>query len=90
MCDRTEIRIDVNHSTCDLPSGAIRPVRSGRASDPAEVTGQEGTEWMQLLWNLVATLVAPEDEEEGIHQLAETLTRKGGSSRHYKIAISVR
>lgn len=90
MCDHTEIRIYVTHSTCDLPSGAIRPVRSGRVSVPADVTGQESTDWLQLLWNFVATLVAPDDEEEGIHQLTETLTRKGACSRHYKITISLR
>lgn len=90
MCGRTEIRIYVTDSTCDLPSGANRPVRSGRASVPADVMGQEGTDWLQLLWNFVANLVAPDEEEEGIHQLTETLTRKGASSRHYKITISVR
>ncbi|XP_029705936.1 triadin-like [Takifugu rubripes] len=54
--------------------GAIRPVRSARASVPADVTGQEGTDWLQLLWNFVASLVAPDEEEEGIHQLTETFT----------------
>lgn len=37
---------------------------------------------MQLLWNFVTSLVAPDEEEEGIHQLTETLTRKGASPHH--------
>uniref|UniRef100_A0A3B5K0S1 Triadin n=1 Tax=Takifugu rubripes TaxID=31033 RepID=A0A3B5K0S1_TAKRU len=55
---------------------------SARASVPADVTGQEGTDWLQLLWNFVASLVAPDEEEEGIHQLTETFTRKGAPSHH--------
>lgn len=74
--------IYVTHSTCDLSSGAIRPVRPARASVPADVTGQEATDWLQLLWNFVASLVAPDEEEEGIQQLTETFTRKGASSHH--------
>lgn len=74
--------IYVTHSTRDLSLGAIRPVRSARASVPADIAGQEGTDWLQLLWNFVASLVAPDEEEEGIHQLTETFTRKGTSSHH--------
>lgn len=62
--------------------GAIPTTRPGRAPVPADVTGQEGTDWLQLLWNFVASLVAPDEEEEGIHQLTETLTRKGVSPHH--------
>uniref|UniRef100_A0A668A9P0 Triadin n=1 Tax=Myripristis murdjan TaxID=586833 RepID=A0A668A9P0_9TELE len=37
---------------------------------------EEGTDWLELLWSLAASLVAPDEEEEGIHQLSETLTCK--------------
>lgn len=60
--------------------GGIRPIRSSRAAVPGDVTAEESTDWLQLLWTLVASLVAPEDEEEGIHQLTETFTCKKTSS----------
>lgn len=73
--------------------GAIRAIRPGRAPVPADVGGQEGTDWLQLLWNFVASLVAPDEEEEGIHQLTETLTRKGASPHpsivHHLINIRI-
>ncbi|KAG7220789.1 hypothetical protein INR49_032032 [Caranx melampygus] len=49
--------------------GAVRPIKAGPAGVP-----QESTDWLGMLWTFAASLVAPEDEEEGIHQLTETLT----------------
>ncbi|XP_062266725.1 triadin-like isoform X2 [Platichthys flesus] len=46
--------------------GGLRPLRSTPA--------QERTDWLELIWTFVASLVAPDEEEEGIHQLTETLT----------------
>lgn len=40
------------------------------------VTPQESTDWLEMLWTFAASLVAPDEEEEGIHQLTETLTCK--------------
>lgn len=61
-----------------LLSGAIRPIKASRAAAvPGDVTADEGTDWLGMLWSLAASLVAPEDEEEeGIHQLTEALTCK--------------
>lgn len=61
-----------------LLSGVIRPIKPGRAAAvPADVTADEGTDWLGMLWSLAASLVAPDDEEEeGIHQLTEALTCK--------------
>lgn len=75
--------IYVAHRGCNFSLGAIRTIRAGQAPAPADVAGQEGTDWLQLLWNFVTSLVAPDDEEEGIHQLTETLTRKGASNPHH-------
>uniref|UniRef100_A0A3Q3XC12 Triadin n=1 Tax=Mola mola TaxID=94237 RepID=A0A3Q3XC12_MOLML len=47
--------------------GGIRPIRSSRAAVPGDVTAEESTDWLQLLWTLAASLVAPEDEEEDMH-----------------------
>lgn len=56
--------------------GLIRPIKPSRAAAaaPGDVTTQEGTDWLGMLWTLAVSLVAPDDEEEGIHQLTETLT----------------
>lgn len=58
----------------------IRPIKPSRAATAAmagDVTADEGTDWLGMLWSLVASLVAPDDdEEEGIHQLTEALTCK--------------
>lgn len=58
--------------------GLIRPIKPSRAAAaaPGDVTAQEGTDWLGMLWTLAVSLVAPDDEEEGIHQLTETLTCK--------------
>ncbi|XP_023285963.1 triadin isoform X1 [Seriola lalandi dorsalis] len=49
--------------------GAVRPIKSSPVGVP-----QESTDWLGMLWTFAASLVAPDDEEEGIHQLTETLT----------------
>ncbi|XP_071335050.1 triadin isoform X2 [Trachinotus anak] len=49
--------------------GGVRPIKSSPAGVP-----QESTDWLGMLWTFAASLVAPDDEEEGIHQLTETLT----------------
>ncbi|XP_020497721.1 triadin isoform X5 [Labrus bergylta] len=54
--------------------GGVRPIKSRPALVPADVTAQESADWLEMIWTFVASLVAPEDEEEGIHQLTETLT----------------
>lgn len=61
-----------------LLSGVIRPIKPSRgAGVPGDVTADESTDWLGMLWSLAASLVAPEDdEEEGIHQLTEALTCK--------------
>lgn len=51
----------------------VRPVKSS----PAGVPAQESADWLEMIWSFAASLVAPdEEEEEGIHQLTETLTCK--------------
>ncbi|XP_044025811.1 triadin-like isoform X4 [Siniperca chuatsi] len=54
--------------------GGVRPIRSSPAGVPGEVTAQESTDWLAMVWTFAASLVAPDEEEEGIHQLTETLT----------------
>nr|XP_033505334.1 triadin-like isoform X2 [Epinephelus lanceolatus] len=48
-----------------------RPVKSSPVGVPAT---QESTDWLEMIWTFAASLVAPDEEEEGIHQLTETLT----------------
>lgn len=48
-----------------------RPTKSSPAGVPADVTSQD---WLEMIWTFAASLVAPDEEEEGIHQLTETLT----------------
>lgn len=73
----------VPHRGCNVSLGAVRTIRPGHAPIPADVAGQEGTDWLQLLWNFVTSLVAPDEEEEGIHLLTETLTCKGAPHPHH-------
>jgi len=54
--------------------GAVRPIKSSPAGVPSEVAAQESIDWLGILWTFAASLVAPDDEEEGIHQLTETFT----------------
>lgn len=51
--------------------GGVRPIKSSPAGVPA---AQESTDWLEMMWTFAASLVAPDEEEEGIHQLTETLT----------------
>nr|XP_043905125.1 triadin-like isoform X7 [Solea senegalensis] len=50
--------------------GGVRPMKSSYAP----ITAQENTDWWEVMWTFAANLVAPEEEEEGIHHLTETLT----------------
>ncbi|XP_030577350.1 triadin isoform X2 [Archocentrus centrarchus] len=54
--------------------GGVRPIKSSSAGVPGHVTPQESTDWLEMIWAFAASLVAPDDEEEGIHHLTETLT----------------
>ncbi|XP_067339106.1 triadin isoform X7 [Channa argus] len=36
--------------------------------------GQESTDWLEMIWTFATSLIAPDDEEEGIHHLTDTLT----------------
>uniref|UniRef100_A0A3Q3EVQ1 Triadin n=1 Tax=Labrus bergylta TaxID=56723 RepID=A0A3Q3EVQ1_9LABR len=55
-------------SYCDDPvclsPGGVRPIKSRPALVPADVTAQESADWLEMIWTFVASLVAPEDEEE--------------------------
>ncbi|KAM3602418.1 uncharacterized protein V6R79_003677 [Siganus canaliculatus] len=55
------------------PRGS-RPIRSSPSAVHGDVTAEESTDWLGLLWTFAASLIAPDDEEEGIQQLSETLT----------------
>ncbi|XP_039981555.1 triadin isoform X2 [Xiphias gladius] len=50
--------------------GGVRPIKSS----PARIPAQESTDWLGMMWTFAASLVAPDEAEEGIHQLTETLT----------------
>ncbi|XP_058468863.1 uncharacterized protein LOC131443345 isoform X1 [Solea solea] len=50
--------------------GGVRPMKSSYAP----ITAPENTDWWEMMWTFAANLVAPEEEEEGIHHLTETLT----------------
>ncbi|XP_033931338.1 triadin-like isoform X4 [Pseudochaenichthys georgianus] len=54
--------------------GGFRPIKSSPAGVLADVTAQESSDWLEMIWNFAVSLVAPDDEEQGIHQLTETLT----------------
>ncbi|XP_040919696.1 triadin isoform X1 [Toxotes jaculatrix] len=54
--------------------GVVRPIKSSPAGVPGDVAAQESADWLEMIWTFAASLVAPDDEEEGIHQLTETLT----------------
>lgn len=65
-------------------SGGVRPIKSSPAGVPGGVTAQEGIDWLEMIWTFAASLVAPDEEEEGIHQLTETLTCKKTSPHSNK------
>ncbi|XP_067339102.1 triadin isoform X3 [Channa argus] len=48
----------------------VRPIKSSLAG----FTGQESTDWLEMIWTFATSLIAPDDEEEGIHHLTDTLT----------------
>nr|XP_020442836.1 triadin isoform X2 [Monopterus albus] len=54
-------------------TGGVRPIKSSPAGVPGDIT-HESTDWLAMIWSYVVSLVAPDEEEEGIHQLTETLT----------------
>ncbi|KAM9703760.1 triadin isoform 2-T3 [Menidia menidia] len=54
--------------------GGVRFVKPSPAVVHSDVTAQESTDWLEMIWTFVISLVAPDEEEEGIHQLTETLT----------------
>ncbi|XP_027896803.1 triadin isoform X4 [Xiphophorus couchianus] len=43
----------------------------------SDITPQESDDWLEMIWSFAASLVAPDEEEEGIHQLTETFTSFG-------------
>ncbi|XP_044025810.1 uncharacterized protein LOC122863400 isoform X3 [Siniperca chuatsi] len=47
--------------------GGVRPIRSSPAGVPGEVTAQESTDWLAMVWTFAASLVAPDEEEEAFH-----------------------
>lgn len=50
--------------------GGVRPIKSSSAG----VSPQESTDWLEMMWEFAASLVAPDEEAEGIHHLTESLT----------------
>ncbi|XP_050927903.1 uncharacterized protein trdn isoform X2 [Lates calcarifer] len=47
--------------------GGVRPIKSRPAGVPADVTAQESTDWLEMIWTFAASLVAPDEEEEAFH-----------------------
>jgi len=56
--------------------GGVRLVKPSPAGIHSDVTAQESTDWLEMMFKIVVRFFAPDDEEEGIHQLTETLTCK--------------
>uniref|UniRef100_A0A8C7ZHE9 Triadin n=1 Tax=Oryzias sinensis TaxID=183150 RepID=A0A8C7ZHE9_9TELE len=86
LLDYKTLTDNVRHGRAGLPppsaiarkairsrSGA-RVVKSRSAEIHGDTTAQEGNDWLDMMWTFVISLVAPDEEEEGIHQLTETLT----------------
>lgn len=63
--------------------GGVRPIKSSSAG----VSPQESTDWLEMMWEFAASLVAPDEEAEGIHPLIESLTCKK-TSPDIKLTIS--
>ncbi|KAK7906942.1 hypothetical protein WMY93_015554 [Mugilogobius chulae] len=57
-----------------MKARAARPLKAAVAVAASVVSSEESSDWLQTLWSFVAGLVAPEDEEEGIHQLTDPFT----------------
>uniref|UniRef100_A0A8C3AYN8 Triadin n=1 Tax=Cyclopterus lumpus TaxID=8103 RepID=A0A8C3AYN8_CYCLU len=66
----------LNYNTlAGLPPPSAIAKRALRARGKQEAV--ESTDWLEMIWTMAASLVAPdEEEEEGIHQLTEPLTCK--------------
>ncbi|XP_034756402.1 triadin-like isoform X6 [Etheostoma cragini] len=47
--------------------GGFRPIKSSPAGVPVDVTAQESTDWLEMMWTFAASLVAPDEEEEAFH-----------------------
>ncbi|XP_035851451.1 triadin isoform X6 [Sander lucioperca] len=47
--------------------GGFRPIKSSPAGVPVDVTAQESTDWLEMIWTFAASLVAPDEEEEAFH-----------------------
>ncbi|XP_047243232.1 triadin-like isoform X3 [Girardinichthys multiradiatus] len=43
---------------------ALRALKPRPAGVHSDITPQESADWMEMLWSLAASLVAPDDEEE--------------------------
>lgn len=56
-----------------MKARAARPMKAA-AAVAASVAAEESTDWMETVWSFVVGLVAPEDDEEGIHQLTDPFT----------------
>lgn len=56
-----------------MKARAVRPLKAAAAAASA-VTSQDSADWLEMLWSFIAGLVAPDDEEEGIHQLTDPFT----------------
>ncbi|KAK2856372.1 hypothetical protein Q5P01_005107 [Channa striata] len=56
------------------PAIAKKGLKARVKSSLAGATGQESTDWLETIWTFAASLIAPDDEEEGIHHLTDTLT----------------
>ncbi|XP_054900452.1 triadin isoform X5 [Poeciliopsis prolifica] len=56
---------------------ALRSLKPSPAGVHSDITPQESDDWLEMIWSFAASLVAPDEEEEGIHQLTETFTSFG-------------
>lgn len=54
-----------------MKARAARPLKAAVAASAA---AEESPDWLETLWSFVVGLVAPEDDEEGIHQLTDPFT----------------
>ena len=55
-------------------------MKSSSAGVRGDVTAQESGDWLEMMWTFAVSLIAPDEEEGGIHQLTESLTCKKTSS----------
>lgn len=56
-----------------MKARAARPLKAAAAA-AASVAPEESADWLEMLWSFVVGLVAPDDDEEGIHQLTDPFT----------------